>query len=251
MNNVVRVALPGYNALTDTDPDHFALYSDEDWVLIKESARGTGSVAQNSTAIIAHGLGYIPFYLVYCEVDTNVYRISNAFDPLGGGWRSYANSTNLYIRNLYSAVFTHYRYYIFYDNLTSGTKTITESESVFKVAKQGVDVRTSKDPNDYIFHSDLNTFKIVKEGNLNTQTVDASPKTFSVAHNQSSIPGVFAFAKFPDGYVALPNETNYSFNTSQWFYVTVDATNINFICYKNGGNYNVSFKYYIFEAPGS
>ena len=39
MGNVIRVALPTYNALTDTNPDHFALYSDQDWVLIKEFTR--------------------------------------------------------------------------------------------------------------------------------------------------------------------------------------------------------------------
>lgn len=249
--NSIRVALPGYNALTDSDPDHFALYTDEDWVLIKELTRGTGSVNQYATATIPHNLGYVPLYFVYCEVASGVYRIANAFDPVGGGWRSYADDTNLYIVNYFSATFKNYRYYIFYDNVTTGSTTITESEMVFKVGKAGVNVKTSKNPNDYIFHSDLNTFKIKVEANLTAQTIDANPKTISVAHNQSSIPGVYAFAKFPDGYVATPNETNYGFNTSQWFYVTVDATNINFIFYKNGGNYNVDIKYYIFEVPGT
>lgn len=121
MSNSFRVSLPGYNAKTDTNPDHYALYSDEDWVLIKELARGSGSISQTDSpneATIAHNLGYIPFYLVYCEVSSGRYRIANSFDPLGSGWKSYADEDNLYIENDYSSTYTDYRYYIFYDNLT-------------------------------------------------------------------------------------------------------------------------------------
>jgi hypothetical protein len=258
MNKVLRVALPGYNAQTDTNPDHFALYSDEDWVLIKELKRGADDVELNNIATIPHNLGYIPLYFVYCEVGNNVYKIVNGFDPVGGGWRCYADDTNIYIANYFSATYKSYRYYIFYDNITSGSKTINESKMVLKVAKNGISA-FSKDPNDFIFHSDLNTFKILKEGNLNNQTVDADPKTFTVAHDQSYIPGVYAFAKFDDGYIALPDQTNESFIdkssatfANKYWQVRVDATNINFIFYKGlTDNYAVSIKYYVFEIPGT
>lgn len=117
MSYTIRVSLPGYDALTDTNPDHFSLYADEDWILIKEEARGNGTVALHGLATIAHNLGYIPLYLVYCEIATNEYRIANCFDPLGSGWRVYADTTNLYISNEFSATYTDYRYYIFYDEV--------------------------------------------------------------------------------------------------------------------------------------
>ena len=47
MSNVIRCALPGYNALTDTNLDHYSLYGDVDNVLIKRpmSLRGISSDA--------------------------------------------------------------------------------------------------------------------------------------------------------------------------------------------------------------
>ena len=118
MGQTIRVSLPGYNAFTDSNPDHYALYADSDWILIKEYARGSGTIASGSTAEITHSLGYIPHYMVYCEVASGRYRIANTFDPVGGGWKAYTDTTKLYIRNSYYSTYTHYRYYIFYDNLT-------------------------------------------------------------------------------------------------------------------------------------
>lgn len=64
MSYVIRVSLPGYNALTDTNPDHFALYSDEDWILIKEYTRGSIS-ADSGGESITFDLDYIPTILAY------------------------------------------------------------------------------------------------------------------------------------------------------------------------------------------
>jgi len=121
MPNVLRVIAPQYagnDALTDKDPSHFSLFSDSDNVLIKEFARGNGNIGLNLTATIAHNLGYVPLFIVYAQIADGRYRISSAFDPLGSGWRAQADSTNLYIRNSYSADFPNYYYYIFYDNFT-------------------------------------------------------------------------------------------------------------------------------------
>ena len=114
---VARVTLAGYDALTETDKTKYSLRSDEDNILIKEKARASGTVSAGSTATIAHGLGYIPFYMVYTEVSNGRYRIQNAFNPLGGGWRTYVDSTNLYIQNGIFSTTTGYKYFIFYDNM--------------------------------------------------------------------------------------------------------------------------------------
>lgn len=110
--NSIRVALPTYNALTDTNPDHFALYTDEDWVLIKEKLRGSVSVAGSSTSTITHNLGYVPFFAVY------------AYDGTFGKWingynvyadqKCYATITTLVLINNGAGTIT-FKYYIFYD----------------------------------------------------------------------------------------------------------------------------------------
>jgi len=74
MSQVFKIALPGYNAFTDTDPDHFSLYVDsddsDDYVLIKEKTRGSETVAGSSSTNIAHGLSYVPFVIVFAEISS-------------------------------------------------------------------------------------------------------------------------------------------------------------------------------------
>jgi hypothetical protein len=122
------------------------------------------------------------------------------------------------------------------------------------VAKIGKDALTATNPNDFIFHSDYNTFKIISEGTLTSQSITASPTTITLAHSQSSVPAVFAFAKFPDGYVALPGEKERAdvHPVDRYWTVEIDSTNIYFLFYKGASaNYSVNIKYYIFEAPGT
>jgi len=114
----VRASEEGVDALNSDDQREFSLYADEDNVLIKEKERGSGTVAYLSDATIPHDLNYIPFYMVYALVNTGRYRIANAFDPVGSGWRVYSDDTNLYIQNRYSASYEDYTYYIFYDDIT-------------------------------------------------------------------------------------------------------------------------------------
>lgn len=115
--NVIRVALPNRNALTDIDPSHFSLFSDTDNILIKEFARGSGTLALSSEVTIPHNLGYIPFYMVFTEVASGRYRLNNRYN-IYSEWKVRTTTSNLIIRNDYSATYTGYKYYIFYDNFT-------------------------------------------------------------------------------------------------------------------------------------
>lgn len=108
----MRVSLPGYNALTDTNPDHFALYSDQEWVLIKENARGSISVGSTSTETVEHGLTYVPFYMVYAPDGTyeNWLHGYNIYYD----YKIWADEDYLYLRNDSGTART-FQYYIFYD----------------------------------------------------------------------------------------------------------------------------------------
>ena len=121
-----------------------------------------------------------------------------------------------------------------------------------RVAKATKNAKTATDPNDFIFHSAYNTFKILAEGTLLSQSVDASSKEFSVAHGQGVIPTAMAFAKYPDGYIALPREYPHDGNQERYFNLEMDATNLYFVFNRGGSaNYSVDIKYYIFEAPAT
>lgn len=120
MPNVIRVALPGYNALTDTDSDHFALYGDEDWVLIKEKERGSETVSASSSTNIAHGLSYIPTVLVFAEAaDGEVGTSGRWYRVTGKDSNSLVGievtTTNLILYNDSSTHSKEFKYYIFYD----------------------------------------------------------------------------------------------------------------------------------------
>lgn len=125
---------------------------------------------------------------------------------------------------------------------------------VFDLTKAGFDALDSLTPNDYLFSSRFNTFKILAEGELLAQTINSDPKTISFSHGQGQIPTFFAFAQFPDGKVAMPDcddftaQANVSLGYGN-FTIEADASNLNFIFTKPSSNYNVDIKFYIFEVP--
>jgi len=251
--NTIRVALPGYDAETDTNPDHFALYSDQNWILIKEKIRGTVSIGNGSSSNIAHGLSYIPFVLVFAEVTSGVWVLLSGDSSDYNAWIE-LNTTNLIINNSLGGT-KNFKYYIFYDNIISGTPTsFTRSEQVLAVAKSGIDVKTATDPNDFIFHSDLNTFKIILEGTTSFAfTSSGGIQEFTLAHGLSYTPLVQGFAKFNSGIeIMSPNQewvdvvdNNIRFNS-----VVADATNIKFRMTNNSGSSGTLYvKYYAFEVP--
>jgi hypothetical protein len=120
MRQVIKIALPGYNAFTDTNPDHFALYVDPDervdYVLIKEKLTATTSINASSSIEIAHGLGYVPFCLVFVEYEAGKWRklFSRPID--GTGFYFEVTSTNLKIYND-SVSAKNFSYHIFYDEI--------------------------------------------------------------------------------------------------------------------------------------
>jgi len=116
----IKVSLPEYEADTDTDINHYALWctSDDavDNVLIKEKLRGSTTVDASSSVNIAHGLGYVPFCIVFVEVTSGVYIKSGGRPFDSNGFYFTVNSTNLVLHNSGASSKT-FKYYIFYDRM--------------------------------------------------------------------------------------------------------------------------------------
>lgn len=130
----------------------------------------------------------------------------------------------------------------------------------FVVAKIGKNAEMATDPNDFIFHSDYNTYKIIKEG-TKTVTLAASTndQTFTEAHLQKFIPLVHAFAKESTlDQLFLPNSANVDtwgtkvgiIDTGVTFnYAETDDTNMIFnFSNTNASTKEVSIRYLILEA---
>jgi hypothetical protein len=116
----IKVSLPEYEADTDTNLNHYALWctSDDtvDNVLIKEKLRGSSTVNASSDVNIAHGLAYVPFCIVFVEVTSGVYIKSGGRPFDSNGFYFTVNSTNLVLHNSSASAKT-FKYYIFYDRM--------------------------------------------------------------------------------------------------------------------------------------
>jgi len=119
MPNGIKIAKPGTNALTDTDPENFSLYVDgtTDHIIVKEQSRGTQAVGAADSETIAHSLGYFPFNMEYVEVSAGEYQW--VYDAFGGAFNdfyTYVTTANLILGNSGAASKT-FTYIIFHDQL--------------------------------------------------------------------------------------------------------------------------------------
>lgn len=120
MAYTMRVTVPGADVLTETDPNKFALRTDDAAALIKEKARGSVTLANATTSTIAHGLGYIPMVLVWGEDQGGnlIYGADNpGFDTHINSWRVELDATNLLVSQLVDANNRTFKYFIFYDQV--------------------------------------------------------------------------------------------------------------------------------------
>jgi hypothetical protein len=80
MAQKIVVTKPGYNASTETSPDNMVYSSDYDTLKYHVSGTIQSVVSGSDKEVsITHGLGYIPFFVVFC----------NTFDP-GGDYEAYS-----------------------------------------------------------------------------------------------------------------------------------------------------------------
>ena len=121
-----------------------------------------------------------------------------------------------------------------------------------RVAKSGKNAETATDPNDFIFHSGYNTFKILREGSATaTLAASGSEQSYAINYPEQFAPFVFGFCKFASGRVAPPgskaNNADFWFTRLVVFHIN---TEIMFYYFNNtGGDYTVTFKYYVCESP--
>lgn len=261
MGRGIKIALPGYDAFNDTDPNHFSLYVDQDdptdYILIKELTKNTISVTSSET--IAHNLGYVPLVFVFAEVTSGVWRRLFSRDITGFGAYYTVDDTNLQLYNSGGA--RRFAYHIFLDNITSGSAVFQDlgQHLGFIVGKRGVNVELATDPNDFVFHSDFNTFKIIVEATKQvTLAASTNDQSFTEAHNQKFTPLVNAFAKeTTKAQIFLPNSGNVDLwgakagiiTTGVTFnYVQADATNVIFnFSNSNGTTKTVDIRYFVLE----
>lgn len=118
---------------------------------------------------------------------------------------------------------------------------------IIAVSKAGKDVLTITNPNDFIFHSEYNSLKIVSEGLWNINVPNGT-NTYSFAHGLSYAPLVEGFCKVDSqSFAVCPYEGVGDF---YFYYIGSDSTNIYVKLHNGSGStHTFSIKYYIFEVP--
>jgi hypothetical protein len=247
MGYTARVSLPGYDAGTDTNLDHYSLYADVDNIMIKNQQKVLGTVGTAGTAgytigTIPHNLGYIPFYMAYDNAagyvgggsggtSTKYQVVNNQYNlfqvPIS---ISAADTKNVYLVNFFGfpgGYSDPYASEIFYDDMSAGTPSFTPSHYAITVSRPGTEA-SSTNPNDFIMHSDLNNYKILKSGTTSITT--GSSSIGSVAHGGSiqNPTESFVFYKFPDGKVGLLGgaSLNSYDNSTKFMGAYADPTNL-------------------------
>lgn len=123
----IIIAKPGFNALTETDPDNLIYSSDYD--TLKYYTSGSVNLTPVGTTIettITHDLGYIPYFTAYVNnfAGANAYNMCPGYEANVSGYIHadvYADSTKLYFRvhtdYLNTGTTFNFRYFIFRNRL--------------------------------------------------------------------------------------------------------------------------------------
>lgn len=161
----------------------------------------------------------------------------------------------------------------------SGNKQITVTDNVpqvlmgnqptfgegFFVTRQGIDATSATSPNDFIFNSNQNVFKIIKTDTFSL-TLTADPiSSFSIEHGQDFAPIPLAFlTNVTDGTISgnfpFPTDLSFSVDTGAGVIYTAaslrcsaDATSVYFECLNATGAELGTFdiKYYLLQESSS
>jgi len=129
---------------------------------------------------------------------------------------------------------------------------------IIAVSKIGVNVLTATNPNDFLFHSEYNTFKIILEGTKSiTLIAYTNNQSFTQAHGLSFAPLVTGFAKLngasrvfaPNGIdVELWGPKAGMLGDRKFNYITSDATNITFNFDNQDSQIAAIIRYFILEG---
>lgn len=254
MSQGLRVTLPGYDAETDTNPDHFALKADEDWILIKERTRGILTVPTGTSPTVRHGLGYVPLVFAWALIGSK--RIFLSGGDLTGTYNiklTVGVNDFTIINGTGSTAIINY--FVFYDSQISGQQpSIPLPPYEIGVTKFGFNAETETNPNNYIMRSDLNTFKILYTDKASFVVTASSTQTKSIPQKVwfNKIPAVTAFCqKNGSAKVIGPSQFQLGVTTDNYkfFHCWADNNNIFFELRNDGASdITVNIKYYLFEV---
>jgi len=125
----------------------------------------------------------------------------------------------------------------------------------FAVSKATKNVLTATDPNDFIFHSNYNTFKILAHDTGTISVASGFNGTKTITHSYGTRQGFFVFFKYPSGrttYFHNPIRIGSSDDTLTIdYFLNPPSNNANTISFdianSGGSSLDIKYSYYLFE----
>lgn len=126
---------------------------------------------------------------------------------------------------------------------------------IIGVSKSGVNVLTATNPNDFIFHSLYNSFKIIAYGSASyTIAAGSTSGVFkTVAHGLGYKPFVISFIKWADGRAGMPFSSKKGATGSIYnrnYYISTSNINWEFIN-TTGSSESIVLSYFLCEVPAN
>jgi hypothetical protein len=125
-----------------------------------------------------------------------------------------------------------------------------------RISKSGYNALTESDVNNYIFHSDYNTFKIVKTGNGSFTVTGSSTEDKTITHNYGTRVGFIVFFEHPNSRITYMNSlVDDGSSTSPLIVrgippISNSTNSITFrVSNSNANNRTLKYNYYLFEMP--
>lgn len=210
---VLKVARPNKNALTSKNPNDFILQSDLNNFKILKHGNASGTIPTSTGKLsIAHGFTGTTPYKYFCFIkmpDGKVVLTGSinqySYDESTKYIRSDMDSTNINVYASNTSDISVSVYYLIYGTGKEGM--LENTPPVLAVAKQGCDVLTETNPDNFNFHSKYPTLKYYDSRSY-SMTVSQTT-VYTIAHNLGYTPFFIGFVNdlvnfIPNAYAIAP-----------------------------------------------
>ena len=126
---------------------------------------------------------------------------------------------------------------------------------ILALTKDGIDVKTATDPNDFIYHSDYNTFKIIGNDTEDFTIPANSTAIYTVEHGLLIVPLVKAFMREDTKNAVVTQNNSIVDVVGLSCYLSLDAvgadyTQLKFTITNHDSSSHVAhIRYWLFEVP--
>ncbi len=122
---------------------------------------------------------------------------------------------------------------------------------IVAVSKSGKNALTESNPNNFIFHSSYNTFKIIASLSTTVNLGGGATTVFSISHNLDYIPSCYVFSRKNITNVYAPGTFTHDFIDAYFIEELYADSSKAYakITNNTGGSFDLALRFLLFETP--